>query len=111
MDLNTFSEEITQLSRPDKKPIRLFVSKPSYIQNQRHIAALHRAYEGLCFHDIPVGCITEEELCNTGVSSDIRMIIIPDAEYVSAGALAALEKAQKSGIDLYRFGQKSIMMD
>ncbi len=63
MHLNMFADEITALANPPVRPIRLFVSKPSYIQNQNHIAALHRAYEAACFHDLPIGFVTGRHAC------------------------------------------------
>lgn len=105
LKLNTFSQEVEALASVDKKPVRLFVSKPSYIQNRSHIDALHRAYEGTCFHGLRIGFLTERELARSGADRDYKMIIIPDAEFVSAEALKALEKAKKSGVQLIRFGK------
>jgi len=104
LKLNTFSREVEALASVADKPVRIFVSKPSYIQNRAHIDALHRAYEGVCFHGLRVGFVTEQELANSGVEEDCKMIIIPDAEFVSAEALQALEKTKKSGVQLIRFG-------
>jgi len=99
------------LSRPPAKPVRLFVSLPSYIQDQRHIAALHRAYEAVCFHDLPVGFVTENTLMNSGITDDIKMIVIPDAQYVSSQALAVLRRAKQTGVQLVRLGRQSITHD
>jgi hypothetical protein len=111
MRLNMFADEITALAKTPARPIRLFVSKPSYIQNQHHIAALHRAYEGACFHELPIGFVTEDMLVNSGISDDTKMIIIPDAQYVSAKALAVLRQAERAGIRLLYLGRKSITHD
>ncbi len=111
MHLNMFADEITALANPQARPIRMFVSKPSYIQNQNHIAALHRAYEAVCFHGLPVGFVTEDILTNKGISEDTKMIIIPDAQYVSSQALAAFRQARSQGIGLVRFGRRSITHD
>jgi len=105
LKLNIFSQEVEALASVDKKPVRLFVSKPSYIQNRSHIDALHRVYEGICFHGLRIGFLTEQELARSGADRDCKLIIIPDAEFVSAEALKALEKAKKSGVKLIRFGQ------
>lgn len=108
LSLNMFADEITALANPTARPIRIFVSKPSYIQNQNHIAALHRTYEAACFHELPVGFVTEDILINSGISDGTKMIIIPDAQYVSAKALAQLQQAKSEGIKLLRVGRKSI---
>ncbi len=111
MRLNMFADEITALANPPARPIGLFVSKPSYIQNQSHIASLHRAYEAACFHDLPVGFVTGDMLVNSGIPDDIKLLIIPDAQYVSAQALAVLRQAKSAGVQLLRVGQKSITHD
>jgi hypothetical protein len=111
LQLNMFADEITALARPSAWPIRLFVSIPSYIQDQRHIAALHRAYEAACFQDLPVGFVTGDMLVSSGIPDDMKMIVIPDAQYVSAQSLAVLERAKKAGIQLVRLGQQRITHD
>ena len=111
MQLNMFAGEVTALSRPKTRPVRLFVSIPSYIQNQRHIDALHRAYEASCFHGLPVGFVTEDMLVNHGIPDDMKLIVIPDAQYVSAGALNVLRQAKSAGVQLVRLGRYSITYD
>lgn len=105
LKLNAFSEEVEALATVGDRPVRIFVSKPSYIQNRAHIDALHRVYEGVCFHGFRVGFVTEEMLGFDGVDKDCKLIIIPDAEYVSKEALDALGKAKNSGIKIVRFGK------
>jgi len=111
LKLNTFSQEVEALASVDKKPVQIFVSKPSYIQNRSHIDALHRVYEGLCFHGLRVGFVTEDILANNGLDKECKLIIIPDANFVSAEALQALEKAEKSGVRLVRFGKMKTTCD
>jgi beta-galactosidase len=111
MELNSFANEITTLANPPVRPVGLFVSKPSYIQNQNHIGALHRAYEAVCFHGLPVGFVTEDILVNKGMPDDLKLLIIPDAQYASAKALALLRQAKSEGVRLLRFGRKGITHD
>ena len=111
LHLNMFADEITALAKTPARPIGLFVSKPSYIQNQKHIGALHRAYEAACFHDLPIGFVTEDILTKSGIPGDMKLLIIPDAQYVSAEALAALRQAKNEGVQLLRFGRNSITHD
>jgi hypothetical protein len=109
--LNMFADEITALANLPARPIGLFVSKPSYNQNQNHIAALHRAYEAACFHDLPVGFVTEDMLVSSGIPGDIKLLFIPDAQYVSAQALAMLRRAKGEGIQLILLGRHNITHD
>ena len=109
--MNMFADEITALANPPSKPIRLFVSNASYIQNQNHIAALHRAYEAACFHDLPVGFVTGDMLVNSGLPDDTEVLIIPDAQYVGAQELTALRQAKNAGVQLLSVGQIRITHD
>jgi hypothetical protein len=102
--LNIFAKEVEALASVPDRPVRLFVSKSSYIRNQAHIDALHRAYEGSCFHGLRVGFVTEKMLAAGGVPKDCRVIIIPDAGYVSQSALRALSQAKSKGVQLIRYG-------
>ena len=109
--LNAFSEQVAVLATVPDRPVRLLVSKPSYIQNQAHINALHRAYEGVCFHGLRVGFVTERMLAERGVPKDCKMIVIPDAEYVGLPALQALKQAAGDGVRLVRFGRVKTAYD
>ena len=109
--LNMFADEVTALANPPARPIRIFVSKPSYIQNQRHIEDLHRTYEATCFHGLPIGFVTENMLVNSGIPDDSKLIVIPDAQYVSPQALAVLRQAKRAGVQLVRLGRQSITND
>ncbi|MCP4311450.1 MAG: hypothetical protein GY790_09335 [Bacteroidetes bacterium] len=111
LSLNMFADEITALANPAERPVGLFVSKPSYIQNQNHIGALHRAYEAACFHDLPLGFVTGDMLVNSGIPDDIKLLIIPDAQYVGARELAVLRQAESAGIRLLYLGRKGITYD
>lgn len=109
--LNRFSEEVSALAKPAARPIRILVSKPSYIQNQRHIEALHRTYEAACFHSLPVGFVTEKMLINNGLPNNTELLVIPDAQFVSSKALKILKEAKNEGLQLIRMGQLSITND
>jgi hypothetical protein len=111
MRLNVLADEVAALADAPARPIRLFVSKPSYIQSQLHIGALHRAYEAACFHDLPIGFVTECTLTKSGIPDDAKLIVIPDAQYVSARALAVLRQAKRAGVQLLRLGRQSITHD
>jgi len=108
MQLNMFADEITALAHPSTRPVRLFVSMPSYIQNQRHIDALHRAYEAVCFYGLPIGFITGDMLVSHGIPDNTKLIIIPDVQYINARALDVLRQAKRTGIKLIRLGRYSI---
>ena len=109
--LNRYSEEVNAFAKPAVKPLRIFVSKPSYIQNQKHIEALHRTYEAACFHGLPVGFVTEDMLVKSGIPNQCELIVIPDAQYVSTKALKQLQIAKQSGVKLIQVGRQSITND
>jgi hypothetical protein len=111
LKLNLFAEEVEALAGATPRPVRILVSKPSYIQNQAHINALHRVYEGSCFHGLHVGFVTEQMLARDGAPDGCRLILIPDAEFVSAEAVTALRAASEAGVQLVQFGDKRIRTD
>ncbi|MBT3274350.1 MAG: hypothetical protein HN368_14425, partial [Spirochaetales bacterium] len=111
LGLNAFAEEVEALATFPDRPVRLLVSKPSYIQNQNHIDALHRVYEATCFHGLRIGFITEKMLVNEGMPADCRIVILPDAEFVSLQALQVLEQAALDGVQLVRFGECAAACD
>lgn len=106
LELNTQAEAVEALVTRPERPIRLLVSKPSYNQNRAHIAALHRAYEGLCFHGLRVGFTTEQMLIDGGIPDDCRAIILPDVAYADERALKVLDVARTDGTQLIIFGSK-----
>ena len=109
--LNTFAVEVEALATDPIGPVRLLVSKPSYIQNQAHINALHRVYEATCFNGMRIGFVTEQMLEVSGIPKGCKMIIIPDAEYVSASALKVLKESLQQGVRLVRFGERITAFD
>ena len=111
MKLNAFSEEVEALATHPIGPVRILVSKPSYIQNQAHIDALHRVYEATCFSGLRVGFVTEQMLEAGGVPDGCKLIIVPDAQYVSAAALNVLDKSREDGVRLVRFGERTTAFD
>jgi len=102
--LNTFAEELEALATEPIGPVRIFVSKPSFVQNQSHIDALHRVYEGTCFSGKRIGFVTEQMLEVGGIPEGCKMIIIPDAEYVNESTLQILKASLQQGVKLLRFG-------
>lgn len=109
LELNTQAEAVEALVTQPERPVRLLVSKPSYNQDGAHIAALHRAYEGLCFHGLRVGFTTEQMLIDGGLPDDCRRIILPDVEFIDERALGVLEEARKKGVGLTLFGGRRPM--
>ena len=109
--LNAFAEEVEALATVPERQVRLLVSNSSYIQNQAHINALHRIYEGSCFHGLRIGFVTERTLADAGVPNDCKMIIIPDVEYLSLPAVSALRQARQDGVQLVRFGDRKAAYD
>ena len=109
--LNRLSEEVVALASDQDVPVRLLVSKPSYIHNQSHINALHRAYEGLCFQGKRVGFITGAMLEKGGLPEGCETLVLADAQYVSAATLDALKQAKQRGATMLRFGQRSPEFD
>lgn len=111
LGLNAFAQEVEALASCPDRPVRILVSNPSYIQNQAHIDALHRVYEGTCFHGLRIGFVTEKMLVNEGIPKDCKVVVLPDVEFVSLSALQVLEQAVPDGIQLVRFGERVAAYD
>jgi beta-galactosidase len=58
IDLNSYSEEIMSIQR-QRKPVRLFYSKTSAINKNKHMDDLFHLYEGLNFEGFSLGFVTE----------------------------------------------------
>lgn len=111
LELNAVAPEVERLAAAPARPLRLLVSMPSYIHDQSHIDALHRVYEGVCFHGLPVGFVTGDMLARDGVPDDCRMLVIPNVGRLSAEALAALDKAGREGVQLLSYGKQRPVLD
>ena len=111
LELNAFAPEVERLAAEPERPVRLFVSMPSYIHDQAHIDALHRIYEGTCFHGLRLGFLTGNMLERDGVPEDCRMIILPNVSYLTRESLAALERARKAGVGIVRYGERMPSFD
>ncbi|MCV9386666.1 beta-galactosidase [Reichenbachiella ulvae] len=109
--LNRFSNEIASLAKPSARPIRLLVSKPSYIQNQKHIESLHRTYEASCFHGVPLGFVTEKILANNGLPPDTEYLLIADIQFLTPESIEILRTAKRNGVQLIQIGQQGIVDD
>jgi hypothetical protein len=111
LELNAFGPEVERLAGVEERPVRLLVSKSSYIHDQAHIDALHRVYEGSCFHGLRIGFVTEDMLEADGVPEDCRVLIIPNVRHLSGEALAALRRAKEAGHRLLNYGDRTPVLD
>ncbi len=111
LELNAFAPAIEALASEPRRPIRLLVSKPSYVQNQKHIDALHRVYEACAFHGLRVGFLTEKALAATGIPDDCELLILPDISHVHVATLDALKAAKTEGLMLLRYGKEAPRFD
>lgn len=111
LELNAVAPEVERLATAPDRPLRLLVSMPSYINDQAHIDALHRVYEGSCFHGVPVGFVTGDMLARDGAPGDCRVLVIPDVDRLSAESLAALEAAGRKGVRLMSYGKRRPLLD
>ena len=111
LNLNSFAEEVEALATDSWRPVRLLVSMPSYIADQTHINALHRSYEATCFHGFRVGFITDAMLANDTMPADCRIIVVPDVAYIDEPELRGLERAERAGARVVRFGDTKPTFD
>ena len=88
MDLNAYAEEMVAIQRL-AKPIRVFYSKTSSLNDNTYLDKVFETYKSVFFEGIPVGFVTENIL-NRG-THDGEVVIVHNTKYVTTAELAALQ--------------------
>lgn len=97
LDLNTFSDEIMAMQR-QQKPIRIFFSETSAINNDEHLDDIFHLYESMVFDGVPIGFVTEGILKEQS-AEDWNVVCIYKTEYVTNAEHQALQEyLDKGGI-------------
>lgn len=90
------------------RPVRLLYSEASAIQDVRYLDALRDAYEALNFLGVSIGLVTERQLAAGRLPADIRLLIVPNAQYVQDETVPALKAACGKGVKVVVIGQESL---
>lgn len=106
-ELNTFAPQVDALASVHARPVRILVSEASYIHNPEHIAALHRVYEGLCFHGLPIGFVTEKSLMDHGLPEDCELLFMAEVSHLHEDAVQKLRGLQ-GRVRMLRYGDSNL---
>jgi hypothetical protein len=112
LDLQRLADEMTALQRQPPQVV-LYWSQSSVIQGDKHDLALSHGYRQANFLGVPLGFVTDRQLeryGNGGVAPHAlaqgaaKVLLVPEAGFVSEAALAGLAKATAAGVRLVRAG-------
>ena len=81
---------------PGKPQAALYFSKASLCLDGDYANTLSRAHAEANFLDVPVGFVTDR-MIRAGKLSRLRLLIVPDAEFVDPDVRAAIERFAKDG--------------
>ncbi|XMO85906.1 alpha-amylase family protein [Algibacter sp. AS12] len=95
IDLNTYSEEIMAMQR-QRKPLRVFYSKTSAINKDRHMDDLFKLYEALHFEGTPLGFVTKD-IINKQENTNWDVVLIHDTPFVTDVELQAIQSYINKG--------------
>ncbi|MHA6483331.1 S-layer homology domain-containing protein [Paenibacillus sp. strain BS8-2] len=95
MDLNAFSEEIVQF-QTQEKPIRIFYSETSAIQDEHYMDDQFELYEALNFDGVPIGFATES-IIKKQPNSAWDVIVVRETPNVTDAEFAALQSYLDAG--------------
>lgn len=95
LDLRRFVAPVQAFAQ-QPRPVRLLYAEPSAIQDVAYLDCLRDAYEALNFLGVPIGFVTEKQLAQ-GLSDEVKLVIVPNAQYVTDATVAALAAARARG--------------
>lgn len=95
IDLNTNGEDIMALQRA-RKPIRLFYSKTSAINNGKHMDNQFKMYEALHFEGTPLGFVTEN-IIQKQDHNNWDVVLVYNTPNVTTDELNALQNYLDNG--------------
>ena len=95
IDLNSYSEEIMAFQR-QRKPLRIFYSKTSAINKNKHMDDIFHLYEGLNFEGISLGFATEN-IINKQDHKNWDIVVIHKTPFVTQSEMKSLQGYLNNG--------------
>jgi hypothetical protein len=96
---------------PARSEIAIYFSKPSlFLDAPNYSPALRHVYAGLYFLDTPIGFVTDKML-SKGIGKHIKLLVIPQARYVTDEVYRAIEVYAQSGRRLVIIDSSSLTYD
>jgi len=109
LTVQRLAPEITAFT--DQRPqVWLFYSKPSAILDLAHLDALNAVYETLSWLGLPIGIATEEMVLDGRLRVG-DVLIVPDAQYVTAARAEALIAALQTQVRTIPVGRGAFSLD
>ena len=111
-EINAYAKEVRALA-DQPRPVRIYYSLDSYIQDPGHVPAIRRAYEGLYSLGVPLGFVTERLLARASLAQrkQYRMIVVAGATYMSDAAVEDLRRCAADGAKVVILGSESLKRD
>ncbi|MDU0354212.1 beta-galactosidase [Paraglaciecola aquimarina] len=94
MDANRLAPELSMIQKQNK-PIRIFYSKTSAINQKGYMDGIHDTHRQLSFLGVPIGFTTENILTEQDINAPV--MLIKDSQHVTAQELAALQQYLNNG--------------
>lgn len=95
LELRSLSEHIVKFPQLPR-PIKLFYSEASAIQEASYLDSICKAYEAAYFLDLPVGFMTER-MIEDGALRKCPVLVVPRARYVAESVVSKLRKFAARG--------------
>ena len=119
--LNAYARESLNLRRfvrpissfaDQARQVRILYSEASAIQDVHATDTLRDTYEAVNFLGVPIGMVTERQLAAGWLKGNIgkqtRLIIVPNASFVTDETVARLQQASKDGVVVRMIGLDSL---
>ena len=91
------------------RPIRFLYSLDSAtIDGQSYLDTIKAAYEGFYFSGIKLGFATPSMIQSGKPLKGLKLLVVPNARYIKADELAAIEQLQKQGVKILIIGKQSL---
>ncbi|WP_111708887.1 beta-galactosidase [Lutibacter citreus] len=95
IDLNTYSEEIMAMQR-QRKPLRIFYSKTSAINKEKHMDDIYHLYEALNFEGTPLGFVSKD-IINKQDNNKWDAVLVYKTPFVTTSELKAVQNYLDNG--------------
>ncbi|NKB65435.1 MAG: hypothetical protein GKR89_00100 [Candidatus Latescibacteria bacterium] len=112
VEVNAFAPEIATLAT-QPRPVRLFYSEPSAIQDGAYLDRLYNAYEALYHDGLPLGFATGQLLNQASAAAldDWPVVVATEPTFATADERAALDRYVQHGGTLLVMGAEALAKD
>lgn len=109
LKINKVADEVAALRDVDAEVGVLF-SPASRVYNRNYMNCLYKAYESLLYSGYKTSILDDKAMA-AGKWNGMKVIIVPDTQYVSADMLNGLKAYKEAGGKIICLGSKSLLYD